>query len=149
LQHGISYGSFDSYATTTSNLSDEFSFDDSVHDDAGATDAVVSQVFNTSLPEDSERSISAVLSPSQRVSVTRPESNAQLLDAPFSPQWGSGGTPIVPANVTRRPTLTERVLSSSKNASLQLQDPRKRPMSSDAGSANDLSGETSGEIAFV
>ncbi|ORY83080.1 hypothetical protein BCR37DRAFT_386962 [Protomyces lactucae-debilis] len=145
LQHGNSYGSFNSYATTDSNLSDEFSFDDSLHVAAGNA----SQVFNTSGQEEAERDARAVLSPSQRVLAVRPDSNGQLLDAPFSPQWGNGGTPILGAEVTRRPTLTERVLSSSKNASLQLQDPRKRPMSSDVESSNDLSGETSGEIAFI
>lgn len=137
-----SYDSFGSYATTDSNLSDEFSFDDS---HSGATHS-----------RQEEASVVDGLPDSANMSGTTHEHTAQtlgsddaLLAAPLSPDWTAAPRH---SSILRRPTLTERVASTGKG---KLKDftAAKRPTSNPSFDNADVSmGNTTGssaEIAFI
>lgn len=137
-----SYESFGSYATTDSNLSGEFSFDESLSgssDQPAQHDTIVEESDGgSSNPRDSSKSTS------------RPTSEPYLLEAPISPDWAT--TPIQSA-VQRRPTLNERVASMGKGKLVDY-TAAKRPMSKNSVSISspDRSADTTGssaEIAFV
>lgn len=129
-----SYDSFGSYATTDSNLSDEFSFDGSQHSDNHAR-------HEEPVVEGEADHYSASNGIGSRV-------DSVVLAAPLSPDWS--GTPH--SSVLRRPTLNERVASFGKGR-LKEFTAAKRPTSNPSFDSPDMSfGDTTGssaEIAFV
>ena len=153
-----SYGSLGSYATTDSNLSDEFSFDESVDDrNHQTTDRGAGQqqqrAFEPVEEEDEEEGhygTATVLRPAiadrfvsasssnrdTRFSRATNTTSQVLLDAPYSPDWtrAVGNTPTQPPIV--------------KSISASTGDARRRPMSVISDGPND-SHESSGEVAFV
>ena len=135
-----SYGSFgSSYATTDSNLSDEFSFDESLSGSSNER-----RIFNQGIAEDIEGDGSVIsrATKSTRAAV-RPDSDAVLLQAPLGPDWAtSKRQPLAP-----KLSVNERVLSVGKG---KLRDTMaRRPMSNASIGTPDTSGETSAEMAFV
>lgn len=136
-----SYGSFGSYATTDSNLSDEFSFDESLSGESNERRIIDRGIAEESDVEEAEISHATKSSATSQ----RPGSDAVLLEAPLSPDWASPRQP----SVIRRPTLNERVASVGKGK--LMQSTARRPMSSASIGSPDVSAdtETSAEIAFV
>lgn len=139
-----SYGSFGSYATTDSGMSDEFSLDESHSGSSNGS----RRLHGDAIAEESESEDSNDMRPADlRVATiaNRPGSEGVLLEAPLTPNWAS--TPL--QAVTRRPTLKERVASLGKGR--LMESTARRPMSSASIGSPDVSAdtETSAEIAFV
>lgn len=143
IQSQDSYDSFGSYATTDSDLSDEFSFDESLSGQSNER-PVYGQHGIVEESEDEEVSEIAQAT-SSSLPVGRPKSDPVLLEAPLSPDWATYSRQ---SSIARRPTLNERVTSFGKG-NLREFTAARRPMSS---ASIDQTADTTGssaELAFV